>query len=161
MININDIKEMIKTVDQSSIETFKFEYEGMKMVMEKTSTHRHHSQQVERVQAPEKIDSAPIVTEEEVKPADSATKQRESDVHQVLAPMVGTFYSSSNPDVEPFVKIGTNVRENQVVCILEAMKLFNEIEAEVSGEIVEILVEDGELVEYGQPLFVINVNPHK
>lgn len=69
--------------------------------------------------------------------------------------MVGTFYASPSPDEDPYVKTGDRVEGNSVVCIVEAMKLFNEIEAEVNGEIVEILVEDGELVEYGQPLFRI------
>lgn len=67
--------------------------------------------------------------------------------------MVGTFYASSSPDSDPFVTKGSAVNTNTVVCIVEAMKLFNEIEAETNGEIVEVLVENGELVEYGQPLF--------
>lgn len=69
--------------------------------------------------------------------------------------MVGTFYSSPNPESPAFVKVGDQVSEESIVCIVEAMKLFNEIEAEVTGEIVEILVENGELVEYGQPLFLV------
>ncbi len=69
--------------------------------------------------------------------------------------MVGTFYQSPSPDADVFVKVGDKVGEETVVCIVEAMKLFNEIEAEVTGEIVEILVKDGELVEYGQPLFLV------
>ncbi len=69
--------------------------------------------------------------------------------------MVGTFYSSPNPESPAFVKVGDQVGEESIVCIVEAMKLFNEIEAEVTGEIVEILVENGELVEYGQPLFLV------
>lgn len=69
--------------------------------------------------------------------------------------MVGTFYASPSPDAEAYVKKGDKVKEDSVVCIVEAMKLFNEIEAEVNGEIVEILVENGQLVEYGQPLFLV------
>lgn len=67
--------------------------------------------------------------------------------------MVGTFYTSSSPDSDPFVAKGSTVDTSTVVCIVEAMKLFNEIEAETNGEIVEVLAENGELVEYGQPLF--------
>ena len=67
--------------------------------------------------------------------------------------MVGTFYKAPSPEADAYVKVGDKVSNNSVVCILEAMKLFNEIEAEVSGEIVEILVEDGEMVEFDQPLF--------
>lgn len=71
----------------------------------------------------------------------------------IKAPMVGTFYKAPSPEADAYVKVGDKVSNNSVVCILEAMKLFNEIEAEVSGEIVEILVEDGEMVEFDQPLF--------
>jgi acetyl-CoA carboxylase biotin carboxyl carrier protein len=71
------------------------------------------------------------------------------------APMVGTFYDSPSPDAEPFVSLGQQVNEGQVVCIIEAMKMFNQIEAEVSGTVVAILVENGQPVEFDQPLFVV------
>lgn len=69
--------------------------------------------------------------------------------------MVGTFYQAPSPDQPPYVKVGDKVGEETIVCIVEAMKLFNEIEAEIKGEIVEVLVKDGQLVEYGQPLFLV------
>ncbi len=75
--------------------------------------------------------------------------------HQVKAPMVGTFYRAPNPNSAPFVEVGQAVKEGEPLCIIEAMKLLNEIEADKSGVIKEILVENGEPVEYGQPLFVI------
>uniref|UniRef100_UPI0039EF145E acetyl-CoA carboxylase biotin carboxyl carrier protein n=1 Tax=Bordetella sputigena TaxID=1416810 RepID=UPI0039EF145E len=75
--------------------------------------------------------------------------------HVVKAPMVGTFYRSPNPGAAPFVDVGQSVKEGDPLCIIEAMKLLNEIEADKSGVIKEILVENGEPVEYGQPLFVI------
>lgn len=75
--------------------------------------------------------------------------------HQVKAPMVGTFYRAPNPGASPFVEVGQSVKEGEPLCIIEAMKLLNEIEADKSGVIKEILVENGEPVEYGQPLFVI------
>lgn len=71
----------------------------------------------------------------------------------VKAPMVGTFYKAPSPEADAYVKVGDKVSSTSVVCILEAMKLFNEIQAEVSGEVVEILVDDGDMVEYNQPLF--------
>ena len=73
--------------------------------------------------------------------------------YEIKSPMVGTFYSAPNPESDPYVKTGDSVQKESIVCIVEAMKLFNEIEAEVSGEIIEVLAENGELVEYGQPLF--------
>jgi len=75
--------------------------------------------------------------------------------HAMKAPMVGTFYRASAPDAAPFVEVGQTVREGQTVCIIEAMKLMNEIEADASGTVVAILVENGQPVEYGQPLFII------
>src|SRR5690606_13974435 len=92
------------------------------------------------------------------KPAEPAkTNEQDSNLHTITSPMVGTFYAAPSPTAPPFVKIGDNVADKTVVCIVEAMKLINEIEAEVKGEIVDILVEDGQLVEYGQPLFSVNV----
>ncbi|NJM45299.1 MAG: acetyl-CoA carboxylase biotin carboxyl carrier protein, partial [Alkalinema sp. RU_4_3] len=74
----------------------------------------------------------------------------------VPSPIVGTFYSAPGPDESPFVEIGMKVRKGQVVCIIEAMKIMNEIEAEVSGEVIEILVQNGQPIEYGQPLMRVN-----
>ena len=79
----------------------------------------------------------------------------ESSYQTINAPMVGTFYKSPSPEEDAYVQVGDKVTNESTVCILEAMKLFNEIQAEVSGEIVEILVEDGQMVEYGQPLFKV------
>jgi acetyl-CoA carboxylase biotin carboxyl carrier protein len=75
--------------------------------------------------------------------------------HTIKAPMVGTFYRSAAPDAKPFVEVGQAIKEGETVCIIEAMKLMNEIEADLSGSIIEILVENGQPVEYGQPLFVV------
>lgn len=72
---------------------------------------------------------------------------------EITSPMVGTFYSAAAPDAEPYVRVGSHVDSNTTVCIIEAMKVFNEIEAEVAGEIIDVLVENGQAVEFGQPLF--------
>ena len=87
--------------------------------------------------------------------AAAATAPAVSAGHTVKAPMVGTFYRSPNPGAAPFVEVGQTVKEGQPLCIIEAMKLLNEIEADKSGVVKEILVDNGEPVEYGQPLFVI------
>jgi acetyl-CoA carboxylase biotin carboxyl carrier protein len=78
--------------------------------------------------------------------------------HTIASPMVGTFYRSSSPDAEPFVQIGARIQAETPLCIIEAMKVMNEIKSEVSGEILEILVENGEPVEFGQPLFLVQVD---
>lgn len=82
-------------------------------------------------------------------------KTSKGNLSTITSPMVGTFYASANPDSPAFVKEGDSVKEGSTVCIIEAMKMFNEIESDVSGKIVDILVENGEVVEYGQDIFVI------
>ena len=81
-----------------------------------------------------------------------------SNLLDVTSPMVGTFYLASSPDAEPFVRVGDRVTEDSTLCILEAMKVMNEIKAELSGSVVEILAQNGQPVEFGQPLFVIEVD---
>src|SRR3990172_3518473 len=75
--------------------------------------------------------------------------------HHITSPMVGTFYQASSPDIEPFVSVGSRVEKDTVVCLIEAMKVFSEIRADVEGTIVEVLVENNSTVEYGQPLFLV------
>ncbi|WP_210468964.1 acetyl-CoA carboxylase biotin carboxyl carrier protein [Sporosarcina sp. 6E9] len=161
MLKIQEIREIIKLIDQSSIEKFSYEVEGAKLVLKKGST----EQVVTAVQAepiteapaalPTPVQEVPAATSQKEAPKASVEEVRDPSLHEITSPMVGTFYSASSPDAAAFVKSGDKVSENSIVCIVEAMKLFNEIEAEVSGEIVEILAEDGQLVEYGQPLFLV------
>lgn len=157
MLKIEDIRELIQLIDQSSIDEFTYETNGMTVTLKK-----HPQQQVETKQIitpPPQV--TPVVKQEEVPQEDTNTQQEpvaQAPAHvdydyEIVSPMVGTFYRKPSPESEPYVTVGSKVTEDTVVCIVEAMKLFNEIEAEVSGEIVEILVEDGELVEYNQPLF--------
>jgi acetyl-CoA carboxylase biotin carboxyl carrier protein len=87
--------------------------------------------------------------------AQTATASADQDLHIIASPIVGTFYRSPSPSADAFVKIGSNVEPQSVVCIIEAMKLMNEIQAEATGEVVKIYVENGQPVEYGQPLFGI------
>jgi acetyl-CoA carboxylase biotin carboxyl carrier protein len=102
-------------------------------------------------------EAAPVATEAKPPPPASTAQEPEaaSEGQLVKAPMVGTFYRSPSPDAKPFVEVGQAVKKGETVCIIEAMKLMNEIETEVSGVVKAILVENGQPVEYGQPLFVI------
>ncbi|MFG6114382.1 acetyl-CoA carboxylase biotin carboxyl carrier protein [Halobacillus sp. MO56] len=165
MLKVQEIRELIKLIDDSKIDEFCYETNGTKVTMKKQGG-RVVSQQVEEQvqtaapapvekqapaeQAPEKTADKPASEESKQETPASAPSDYDSEV---TSPMVGTFYAASSPESDPFVQVGDKVKPDSVVCIVEAMKLFNEIEAEVAGEIVEILVEDGELVEYGQPLF--------
>ncbi|MHC5561407.1 acetyl-CoA carboxylase biotin carboxyl carrier protein [Bacillus spizizenii] len=157
MLNIKEIHELIKAIDESTIDEFVYENEGVSLklkkheagtvqVMQQAPAAPVQAQALQAVQ-PQAQQAAPA-------PAQEETKQDEN-LHKITSPMVGTFYASSSPEAGPYVTAGSKVNENTVVCIVEAMKLFNEIEAEVKGEIVEVLVENGQLVEYGQPLFLV------
>ncbi|CDQ17898.1 acetyl-CoA carboxylase biotin carboxyl carrier protein [Halobacillus karajensis] len=165
MLKVQEIREIIKLIDQSNIDEFSYETNGTKVQMKKQqgevmttpSVVQQPAVQAQPEPAPkqEVVKEAPKkeVKEEPVKEEAPKTQGGTDFDAEVKSPMVGTFYQSPSPDQEAYVKVGDQVKEDSVVCIVEAMKLFNEIEAEVSGEIVEILVKDGELVEYGQPLF--------
>lgn len=163
MLKVQEIRELIKLVDQSSLDEFVYEYEGAKIKMKKNAT-------VGTVTVKEQVTPAPVVVaertpapvaavevkqEEQIAPQAQTPAADTSNLHKITSPMVGTFYQSPSPDADVYVKVGSKVSSDSVVCIVEAMKLFNEIEAEVNGEIVEILVKDGQLVEYGQPLFLV------
>jgi acetyl-CoA carboxylase biotin carboxyl carrier protein len=87
--------------------------------------------------------------------AQTAESSANDDCIEITAPMVGTFYRASAPDAEPYVEVGDTVEADDVICIIEAMKVMNEIKAEIAGEVVEILVDNGDVIEYGQPLFKI------
>lgn len=166
-MKIQEIREIIKLVDGSSINEFTYEAEGTKIKMKKNSGASESlaapTQSTSATQqAPQAATPAPLATPEapakEERQADQAAETANANMHKILSPMVGTFYQSPSPDEEIYVQVGTKVTSEQVVCIVEAMKLFNEIEAEVDGEIAEILVKDGQLVEYGQPLFLVKTN---
>ncbi|MGE7928225.1 acetyl-CoA carboxylase biotin carboxyl carrier protein [Lysinibacillus xylanilyticus] len=159
MFKIQEIREIIKLVDSSSIDEFVYEVDGAKVKLKKNGV-------VTETVAPKKEVVAPVVEQPApaaapVAPAKAeeapaaAPTSNDSSLHKIVSPMVGTFYQSPNPDSPAYVKVGDKVGNETIVCIVEAMKLFNEIEAEVQGEIVEVLVKDGELVEYGQPLFLV------
>jgi len=164
MFKIQEIREIIKLVDGSSIDEFEFEAEGASLKMKKRSGVAVVEAQVaaqpvqQLVQGlPQAPVAAPVENaitnrvESNVEPAPT----QDANLHKIVSPMVGTFYQSPSPDKDAYVKVGSQVKNDSIVCIVEAMKLFNEIEAEVEGEIVEILVKDGQLVEYGQPLFLV------
>ncbi|MFC7394237.1 acetyl-CoA carboxylase biotin carboxyl carrier protein [Scopulibacillus cellulosilyticus] len=163
MLKVQEIRELIKLIDDSTIDEFEYENDGSKITIKKAAKTEFVQaapalQTVQPVQASVQAAQTPAQkpeTKETAVKEESANVSADSELHKIESPMVGTFYAKSNPDSEPFVKAGTKVDKNSVVCIVEAMKLFNEIEADVKGEIVEVLVEDGQLVEFGQPLFLV------
>lgn len=168
MFKLHELRELIKIIDQSSIQEFKIDHEGSKLTLRKQISGQvvttYAAPQVQQPVVPAQQQAAPVINEtieesanQAVSTAQENAKNIDKNLHQIKSPMVGTFYRSPSPDADPYVKEGDKVSENSVVCIIEAMKLFNEIEAEVKGEIVEVLVENGQLVEYGQPLFLVKL----
>ncbi|WP_026689316.1 acetyl-CoA carboxylase biotin carboxyl carrier protein [Alteribacter aurantiacus] len=165
MLKIQEIRELIKLIDQSSIDEFKYEQNGEKITMRKQVKGAGNTTETivrEAVQAPQAapapaLQSEPAKAEAPSQPKEEAKGEKESreGLHTITSPMVGTFYEAPSPDSAPYVSSGDKVKADSVVCIVEAMKLMNEIEAEVKGEIVEVLVENGQLVEYGQELFLV------
>lgn len=169
MLKVQEIRELIKLVDQSSIDEFEYENEGSKIKMKKNAGVTVSAVQpalqpvVQAAPAPvvtvPASQAAPIAavqeTVQEAPKVETAVEQDTANLHKITSPMVGTFYASPSPDADVYVKAGSKVSKDSIVCIVEAMKLFNEIEAEVNGEIVEVLAKNGQLVEYGQPLFLV------
>ncbi|KOS60098.1 acetyl-CoA carboxylase biotin carboxyl carrier protein [Lysinibacillus agricola] len=161
MFKIQEIREIIKLVDSSSIDEFVYEVDGAKVKLKKNGVVVTETVATKKeVAAPVVQQSAPAAAPapakaEEAPVASEAPTNNDPSLHKIVSPMVGTFYQSPNPDSPAYVKVGDKVGNETIVCIVEAMKLFNEIEAEVQGGIVEVLVKDGELVEYGQPLFLV------
>ena len=148
-LNLEEIKELIKIIDETEISELNLESDGVKISIRKGPsvvagvpiTAPARQEGMERVAAPA-FPKAP-------EPVVSANAQ------MITSPMVGTFYSASSPEAAAYVKVGQQVEVGQPVCIIEAMKLMNEIESEIAGKIIQILVENGQPVEYGQPLFII------
>ncbi|MEJ8555441.1 acetyl-CoA carboxylase biotin carboxyl carrier protein [Tepidibacter sp. Z1-5] len=149
-MNINEIKELIMAIDKTSINKFDIEMNDLKLSIQKGDITT--------------IDSVPNIKDEAKKEIITINKEEivesetDNNTYIVNAPIMGTFYSASSPEDGDFVNVGDKVKKGDTLCILEAMKLMNEIECDVDGEIIEVLVENEELVEYDQPLFKIKVN---
>lgn len=165
MFKIQEIRELIKLVDQSSIDEFCYEFENAKIKLKKNKETTAVQQTLLETDVVKTIPVVQETKQAEVKEGPAAPEKavqpvaaEEANLHKIVSPMVGTFYQSPSPESSPYVAVGSKVSNETIVCIVEAMKLFNEIEADTEGEIVEILVKDGELVEYGQPLFLVKPN---
>ena len=143
----SDIKKLIEDMGNSKIDNLEIEFpDGLKIKMDKTQ-----KTAVETV-APQTV-VTPVVSNNVVTTVETPKEEENSKI--IKSPMVGTFYASSSPTAESFVKVGDKIKKGQVVCIVEAMKLMNEIESEFDGEVVEICVKNEDMVEYGTPLFKI------
>lgn len=167
-MDIKEIQELIKFVSKSGVSEVEIESKGFKINIKTPPYKRGGNGQpeVQIVQAVPQPVAAPAqtVVQPTAQPAAEATPAKaeapadNGNYEEVKSPMIGTFYRSPSPEKPPFVGVGDEVKKGDVICIIEAMKLFNEIEAEVSGKIVKVLADDSSPVEYDQPLFLIE--PH-
>lgn len=148
------LKKLVKIVEQSTVDEIEIEEEGLKIRVAKNP---HQNPMPVHVTATPQAITAPSHTQPKTEIPVSATSAPKPEVklHEVKSPIVGTFYRSPAPDASSYVEVGTVVQQKQVLCIIEAMKLMNEIEADISGRIVKVLVENAQPVEYNQPLFLI------
>ena len=162
-VNMEELRELIALLRDNGLAELELENEGFRVRLRRDSAGLEAGRFAETHSAapapvaPPVHAPAPPPAPGPAHPGTQASTEasQDQDLHIIPSPIVGTFYRSPSPTAEPFVKIGTNVEADSVVCIIEAMKLMNEIQAEAAGEVVKIYVENGQPVEYGQPLFGI------
>jgi acetyl-CoA carboxylase biotin carboxyl carrier protein len=160
-MNLKELKELIEFLIEKEIAEFELERGDVKVRIKRAGEqmviHRHGEPQFFAV--PPAAPPAPAVGAVPVAPAPSAAAPAEvapqESLHTVKSPIVGTYYEAPSPGAPPFIKVGDTVAEGQVLCIVEAMKLLNEIESDAAGEVVKILATNGQPIEYGQELFAI------
>jgi acetyl-CoA carboxylase biotin carboxyl carrier protein len=152
-MNLNEIQDLIKFVSKSGVSEVEIERKDFKIIIKAESKAKAEQQLVyqaapAQVAAPAPAPAAPVT--------DAPVVSDDSKYIIVKSPMIGTFYRSSSPDKDAFVSVGSTIQKGSPVCIIEAMKLFNEIESEVAGKIIKVLVDDASPVEYDQPLFLVD-----
>lgn len=169
-MELSEIQNLIKFVAKSGVSEVEIEQKDFKITIKSESKAKKEKEQIVQhipMQMPQQMQQMPMAAPmpspqaapapapaAAEKPAESKPAE-DSKLIEIKSPMIGTFYRSSSPDKPPFKEVGDSVKNGDVVCIIEAMKLFNEIESEVSGKIVKILVDDNSPVEYDQPLFLV------
>jgi acetyl-CoA carboxylase biotin carboxyl carrier protein len=157
-----EIRDLIDFISHSGLDEVNIETEEFKLSVKKSSWNKNEVYNSRPAQINEnppqvKIESNYRMASNSVGEFPDATEITGKEKFKTInSPMIGTFYRASNPQVDPFVKVGDTVSVGQAVCIIEAMKLFNEVESEIAGKILKILVEDASPVEYDQPLFLID-----
>lgn len=164
-MNIKEIQDLIKFVAKSGVNEVEIEQKDFKIIIKAEDRSEREQQQIYvQTPAPQIAAPAPVVAAPQIAApapattpaAPAADSANDSNLVTIKSPMIGTFYRSSGPDKDPFVNVGDSISKGDTVCIIEAMKLFNEIEAEITGKIVKVLVDDSTPVEYDQPLFLVD-----
>jgi acetyl-CoA carboxylase biotin carboxyl carrier protein len=148
-VNLKEIKEMLNLMNENGLVELEIEKDGTRIRLKKAGSRS------EGVNQPIVIEREKVSPEISAEAFKSAEPKASSKIVEIRAPMVGTFYRAPSPESPPFVEAGQTIEPGQIICIIEAMKLMNEIKCEIRGKIMEILVENAEPVEYGQPLFIV------
>jgi len=168
-MEFKEIQDLLKLVNKSSLTEVEIEQKDFKLKIKRKTPESNviytTTQQAPIAPAaapmalpPAEVPAAPAAPAKPAEAPAAAPAEEAKDLYEFRSPMIGTFYRSSNPETPPFAKVGDSKQKGDVLCIIEAMKLFNEIESEVSGKIVKIMVEDAQPVEYDQVLFLIDTN---
>ena len=156
-VDLAEVERLLAFMTEHGLEEFEYACGDLRVRLKKASSHAFAPPRV--LPAPEIVVAAPTAPVSappaEEHPGGAEIAGRAEDLHVAKSPIVGTFYEGPSPGAQPFVKVGDTVSVGQVLCIIEAMKLMNEIESDVAGEIARVYVENGQPVEYGQPLFAI------
>ncbi|PIY08561.1 MAG: acetyl-CoA carboxylase, biotin carboxyl carrier protein [Flexibacter sp. CG_4_10_14_3_um_filter_32_15] len=162
-----ELQELIEFINQTGLEEVKIETDKFKISVKRSPENVVSAQPIQQYtqQLPTPVQQQPVAQQQTAvtTPQTEAKKEETTPANTgnyitVKSPMIGTFYRSANPETPPFVNVGDAIKEEETICIIEAMKLFNEIESDVSGKIVKVLVENATPVEYDQPLFLIEPN---
>lgn len=154
-MDLQFVRKCIKLVNDAQIAELEIEEDGKRLRITRTFA-AADTQQLMQVSAAQHLPQAAPVPQPVSPPLAAAAEVKNESYHEVRSPIVGTFYRAPSPDASPFVQVGDTVGTGQTLCIIEAMKIMNEIESDGSGRIVRILVENGQPVEYNQPLFLID-----
>ena len=160
-MDLKDIQNLIKFVAKSGASEVKLETEDVKITIKTGSDEKESTTYVQQVPVGAPVAQAPVAPAAPLPPAQTKTEETtassdDSKYITIKSPIIGTLYRKPSPDKPVFVEVGQTVKEGDVLCIIEAMKLFNEIESEVSGKIVKVLVDDSSPVEFDQPLFLVD-----
>jgi acetyl-CoA carboxylase biotin carboxyl carrier protein len=154
-MNLEEIKDLIKLVSKSGLGKVEIEREGFRISIKGSQTEPIMYQAAPMVAAPVAAAPAPVATS--AAPVSTEISSNDDSKYiTVKSPMIGTFYRTPGPDKDAFVNVGDNIQKGDKVCIIEAMKTFNEIESEISGKIVKVLVDNASPVDYDQPLFLVD-----
>jgi acetyl-CoA carboxylase biotin carboxyl carrier protein len=165
-VDLHEVERLLAFMEEHKLEEFEYERDGVRIRLKKPSTafwtgyppdSAIHSEEGSLAHGAHPTAVAHTASHAPAAPSHGAPAEKAAgeDLHMIKSPIVGTYYSSPSPEADPYVAIGSHVESGQVLCIIEAMKLMNEIESDMAGEVVRIFAENGQPVEYGQPLFGI------